>query len=99
VTDEQKDILWLMLRLSFWGTVISIPIGLWAIPKWRDKPIIPALILTGTGLALKEIMLSRAEHSAPLESELAGVPVRMNPPTPISSHPKYRVKHPPPVSG
>jgi hypothetical protein len=79
MTQEQKDILWLLLRLGFWGTVISIPIGMWAIPKWRDKPIIPALILTGAGLALKEVMISGAEHGEPLRSELAGAPVRINP--------------------
>lgn len=78
LTDEQKRIIGLMLKLGVIGTVISIPIALWAIPKWPEKPIIPAIILTGVGLALKEYMIGHAEHSEPLESELAGAPIHMN---------------------
>jgi hypothetical protein len=79
LTDEQKRIITLMLKLGVVGTVISIPIALWAIPKWADKPIIPALILTGIGLITKEVMIGHAEHTEPLEDELLRAPVHMNP--------------------
>ena len=79
LTDEQKHIIELMVKMGIIGTVVSIPIALWAIPKWAEKPIVPALILTGVGLVIKEVMIGHAEHSAPLEAELAGAQVHMNP--------------------
>lgn len=79
LTDEHRRIIDLMVKIGIIGTAISIPIALWAIPKWSEKPIIPALILTGVGLAIKEVMISHAEHTEPLESELAGAQVHMNP--------------------
>jgi hypothetical protein len=79
LTDEQKNIINLMIKMGIVGTVVSIPIALWAIPRWAEKPIIPALILTGVGLAIKEVMISHAEHTPPLEDELVAAPVRVNP--------------------
>ena len=78
LTQEQRDIVALMIKIGIVGTAISIPVALWAIPKWREKTIIPAIILTGIGLGVKEVMLHGATHSEPLESELAGAPVRLN---------------------
>jgi hypothetical protein len=78
LSDEQKHIIELMIKIGVVGTAVSIPIALWAIPKWSERPIIPALILTGVGLAIKEVMIGHAEHTPPLEGELAGAPVRMN---------------------
>jgi hypothetical protein len=78
LTQEQRDIIELMVKVGIVGTAISIPIGLWAIPKWRENTIIPALILTGVGLAVKEVMLHGGVTHEPLESELAGAPVRLN---------------------
>ena len=79
MTQEQKDIAWLMVKIGLVGTAASIPIAWWAIPRWREQPIIPALILTGVGLAIKEVMISHGEHTAPLEQELLAAPIHMNP--------------------
>jgi hypothetical protein len=78
LTQEQRDIIALMIKVGIVGTVISIPVGLWAIPKWRENTIVPAIILTAIGLGVKEYMLHGAAHAEPLESELAGAPVRIN---------------------
>lgn len=77
-TTEQKDIIELMIKIGIIGTVVSIPVAMWAIPKWRERTIIPAIILTGIGLGIKELMLSHGTHEEPLESELAGAPIHMN---------------------
>lgn len=79
LSQEQKDIITLMVKLGIYGTLISIPIGLWAIPRWRDQPIIPAAILTAVGFALKEVMISHGENSEPIYSELAGAAIGLNP--------------------
>jgi hypothetical protein len=67
-----------MVKIGLVGTAASIPIAWWAIPRWRENPIIPALILTGVGLAIKEVMISHAEHEPPLEQELLAAPIRLN---------------------
>lgn len=81
LTDEQKDIISLMVKIGVVGTAVSIPIALWAIPKWSERPVIPALILTGVGLAIKEVMIGHATHTSPLEEELLleRAQVHMNP--------------------
>jgi hypothetical protein len=79
LSDEQKDIIYLMVKLGVVGTAVSIPIALWAIPRWRESPMIPALLLTGVGFAIKEVMIGDATHTSPLEEELARAPVHMNP--------------------
>lgn len=81
MTQREKDIIRLMIKLSLYGAVvgtvvsISIPVALWAIPKWPQRPFIPALIFTAVGGAastsLKEVLISRAERKEPLKSELA----------------------------
>jgi hypothetical protein len=78
MTQEQKDIAWLMVKIGLVGTAASIPIAWWALPRWREQPIIPALILTGVGLVIKEVMISHGEHEAPLEQELLAAPIHMN---------------------
>jgi hypothetical protein len=78
LTQEQKDIIKLMVKVGIVGTAVSIPVALWAIPKWRENTIIPAIILTAIGLGVKEYMLHGAVSHDPLHSELAGAPVRLN---------------------
>lgn len=70
LSQEDWDITKLLLKIGAVGTVLSIPVGIWAIKKWPDRPIIPAVILTGLGLAVKEVMLSHGEHEEPLADEL-----------------------------
>jgi hypothetical protein len=79
LSQEQKDIIALLVKIGIVGTVVSIPIGLWAIPKWQDNPMMPAIILTGVGLVVKEYMIGHAVESQPLVSEMAGAPIRINP--------------------
>lgn len=80
LSQEDWDITKLLLKIGAVGTVLSIPVGIWAIKRWPDRPIVPAVILTGLGLAVKEYMLSHGEHAAPLsgeleaESQMAGYP-------------------------
>jgi hypothetical protein len=78
MTKEQKDIIRLTVKLGLYGAIIttaaSIPVALWAIPKWKQDPWISTIILTlvsgGIGLIMKEVMISHAEETPPLVSEL-----------------------------
>lgn len=70
MTQENWDITKLLIKIGIVSSALSIPVGIWAIKKWPDKPIIPAAILTALGLGVKEYMLSRAERGEPLASEL-----------------------------
>lgn len=70
MTQENWDITKLLIKIGVVSSVLSIPVGIWAIKKWPEKPIIPAAILTALGLAVKEVMISRAGHHEPLASEL-----------------------------
>lgn len=70
MSQENWDITKLMVKMGIVSSALSIPVGIWAIKKWPDRPIIPAVILTALGLVVKEVMISQAEHSEPLVSEL-----------------------------
>jgi hypothetical protein len=70
LSQQDWDILKLLVKIGIVGTAVSLPIGLWAIKKWPEKPIIPAIILTAVGLGIKELMLSHGEEEEPLHTEL-----------------------------
>lgn len=70
MSQENWDITKLLIKMGVVGSVLSIPVGIWAIKKWPGKPIYPAVILTALSLAVKEVMLSHAERSEPLVSDL-----------------------------
>lgn len=70
MSQENWDITKLLIKIGIVSSALSIPVGIWAIKKWPDKPIVPAVILTALGLAVKEIMISGAEHSQPLAADL-----------------------------
>jgi len=74
LSPQDWDIIKLLIKIGAVGTVVSLPIGLWAIKKWPDKPIIPAIILTAVGLAIKELMLSHGEEEEPAGTELHDAP-------------------------
>jgi hypothetical protein len=70
MTREQIDIIKLVLKVGVVATAVSIPLGLWAIPKWPDQPIIPTLILTGATFVVKQVMVAHAGKEEPLLTEL-----------------------------
>jgi len=70
MSQENWDITKLLIKIGIVSSVFSIPVGIWAIKKWPDTPIIPAAILTALGLGIKEYMLSHAKQDKPLVSEL-----------------------------
>lgn len=61
MTDETRQILWDITKLSIVGTAISFPLGLWLLPKARrgeiDTWVVP-VVFTGVGLWLKHVMLN-----------------------------------------
>ncbi len=56
--DEQKERFSQLAKMGFVSTAVSIPIGVWALEKWPDEPWKTLLITTGTGLALRSLMLT-----------------------------------------
>lgn len=70
ISQESWDITKLMLKIGVVGTVISIPVGIWAVKRWPDKPIVPAIILTGLGLVIKKVMISNGEREDPIAGDL-----------------------------
>lgn len=54
---NQEELIWKLVKIGLVGTVISIPIGLWLIPKYKDSPWVPAAALTAVGYAVKHFML------------------------------------------
>jgi hypothetical protein len=57
MTDATKQKIILLTKIGLVGTAVSIPIGLWAMRQWPNSTLPTAVILTATGLALKEYML------------------------------------------
>lgn len=74
MSQQDWDIIKLLVKIGVVGTIVSLPIGLWAIKKWPERPIIPAIILTAVGLAIKEMMLSHGEEEEPTGTELYEAP-------------------------
>jgi len=70
MNQETKALVWDLLKVGLVGTAIGIPIGVWAMKRWPTQTWKTALLLTGVGFAVKEVML----HRAPVEAaaELAG---------------------------
>lgn len=63
MSQENWDIIKLLLKIGAVGTVVSLPVGLWAIKRWPEHPMVPAAILTVVGLIIKEVMISRGEEA------------------------------------
>ncbi len=55
---EEKKLVSDLIMIGLVSTAISIPIGLWAIPKFRDKVWISAALLTAAGYVVKSKMLA-----------------------------------------
>jgi len=74
LSDEQKDLATQLTIVGLVGTAIGVPLGLWAVPAFSDKPWLAALILTGASYATKAAMLPHGEHEPePSATELGKV--------------------------
>ncbi|MFH1645995.1 MAG: hypothetical protein ABIB11_06200 [Candidatus Omnitrophota bacterium] len=53
------ELTWKIIKIGAISILVSIPLGLWAIPKF--KPWLSAAILTAAGFAVKYVMLEHKE--------------------------------------
>jgi len=79
VDQNTKDMIWTLLKISAVGTVVGIPVGLWAMKRWNQpgEEWKTAVLLTALGFGVKEVMLRssevRAEEGvARAEAEVSG---------------------------
>jgi hypothetical protein len=67
--QNTKDMIWTLTKIGLVGTVIGVPVGVWAMKRWNrpGETWKTAALLTGVGFAVKEVML----HSATVAVEEA----------------------------
>tara|TARA_Y100000310_G_scaffold304745_1_gene344203 strand:- start:216 stop:425 length:210 start_codon:yes stop_codon:yes gene_type:complete len=58
---KDKDLFWDLIEIGVVSTLISLPVGLYLIPKFKDKPWVPALALTGIGYYVKHRMIAHED--------------------------------------
>jgi len=58
LTAEEKKLAKDLVVIGLLSTAVSIPLGLWAVPRFRDQVWISAAILTAAGFFVKQQMLS-----------------------------------------
>ena len=68
MTEETKRLVFDLLKIGLVGTVIGIPLGVWAMKRWPDESWKTALLLTGVGFGVKEFMLHRRTDVADAEA-------------------------------
>lgn len=78
--QEKGDLATKLTYIGLVGTAIGIPLGMWAVPAFSDKPWVAAVLLTGASYISKAMLLPHGEHAEPEivelpagEQELAGV--------------------------
>lgn len=55
--SEGEKLFWNLVKIGLVSTLVSIPIGLFLVPQFKDKPWVPAMVLTAAGYAVKSYML------------------------------------------
>jgi hypothetical protein len=57
------------------GGALAIPLGIWSLQKWPDAHWKTAVLMTGFGLAVKQVMLAEEGHAPALPAhEPAALP-------------------------
>jgi len=64
--QNTKDMIWTLLKISAVGTVVGIPVGVWAMRRWNQpgEEWKTAVLLTALGFGVKEVMLRSSEARA-----------------------------------
>lgn len=62
MTKHDKRIINDLLAIGVVGTLVSLPLGLWAIPRYRDELWKATAILTGAGFLVKHLMMHGESH-------------------------------------
>ncbi len=60
LSAEQKSLVKDLAYIGLVGTVVSIPIGLWVVPKYRERAWISAAVLTAASYGVKHYMMKDA---------------------------------------
>lgn len=58
MTDETKKLIWRLFKIGTVGTIVSIPVGIWALRRW-DNPKDTwktTVLLTAYGMAWKDYL-------------------------------------------
>lgn len=73
--QQTKQAIWHFVKLGVVGTIVGIPVGLWAMKQWpgRDEGWKTALLLTGVGALTHLGMTKLGERTLPgVEPEISG---------------------------
>ena len=59
--NKDNELFWDLIKIGAVSTLISIPVGMWLVPKYKDKPWVPAAALTVVGYIVKKKMISHED--------------------------------------
>lgn len=62
LNEEQKALAAQLTVIGMVGTIVGIPVGLWAVPRFAQQPWVAAAILTAASYAVKAAMLPHDEE-------------------------------------
>lgn len=55
-----------MVRLGVYTTIVSIPIGVFAMRKWPNIPLVPVFLISTTALIVRSLMNGRYLNNNPV---------------------------------
>ncbi len=56
--DKDTELFWQLIKIGAVSTLISIPIGMWLVPQYKDKAWVPAVALTAISYIVKKKMIT-----------------------------------------
>lgn len=73
LSATQRSLTLDLVNLGLVGTLIGVPIGLWSISRFPDRPWLSAAFLTAASFAVKAVLLPHETHE---EAGVAGYAAR-----------------------
>jgi len=65
LNDRDWQIIGFMMRLGLFTTAVSIPIGVLAMRKWPNIPLVPVFLISTTALVVRSLMNGRYLQNNP----------------------------------
>jgi hypothetical protein len=65
LSDRDWQFVNFMVRLGVYTTIVSIPIGVLAMRKWSDIPLVPVFLISTTALIIRSLMNGRYLQNNP----------------------------------
>jgi len=61
--SKEEELFWDLVKIGAVSTLVSIPVGMWLIPKYKHSPWVPAAALTAVGYLVKKKMISHDDET------------------------------------